>query len=673
MCDAGKKELTGVINVATADIEQYSSKVESETSGKAKLESDLAAHKADLADSESSLATQTALREKDHAEFVETEADSKRNIDQLGAAIKLFDEGEVGATVYASFLQRKGNDLDSAIKSMVMNGKLLDEERRQKMLGFLEQSEDATEPSAPVAEIVGILKSMHDEISADLADATKTEQTDAEAFFNMKETKQKHIHVTGETIIDKTKRHGALALSLSQSKDALDDAETEKDDATKYLAALTAQCDQKQADRVKRNQMRNDEIKAISEAIQILSEDDALDSFKKALPRGGAFISRSRRSYPASLLQAAPRVAFAKEHAPSKAKVVFLSLKSAAQRPTEDKSADEYGSGASKVVHFMIDNMVEVLHNDDVEDEHKKMFCVNETATFTQLQADKEALDEQLTTAINKTTDDLAELSADIKTLEEAIYESDQNTLKMTAERKAEHQEFVESFSAMDTSIRLIDRAATKLNDVYNPKMMKGKRDAVKAEALKSAGLSLSQRSSRVDPIVIPDTPTVYEHKESGGVIGLMDQLKEEIAADMKEAQIDEKHASADYTKVMKEVKVSRANDAKTLNVKKSQHAELSEKKQDDEELLALTKQEVLNIIEYLRQLDIECTFLMKNYEGRHDARVGEESGLESAETIVTGKEPPTHKEIEEVYEEEHSQPQVEEHFPHIPMKEVLK
>merc|ERR1719387_2092391 len=117
---------------------------------------------------------------------------------------------------------------------------------------------------------------------------------------------------------------------------------------------------------------------------------------------------------------------------------------------------------------------------------------------------------------------------------------------------------------------------------------------------------------------------------------------------------------------------VSRKNDATSLNTKKSQHAELSEQKQNEEELLALTKQEILNIIQYLRELDIECTFLMKNFEARHDSRVGEESGLEGAETIVTGKEPPTHNEIEKVYEEEHSQEEVDEHFPHHDIDEVM-
>merc|ERR1719235_3045454 len=141
----------------------------------------------------------------------------------------------------------------------------------------------------------------------------------------------------------------------------------------------------------------------------------------------------------------------------------------------------------------------------------------------------------------------------------------------------------------------------------------------------------------------------------------------------MKVAEVEEKYAARDYTEIMKEAKISRANDAKALTEKNAQHAEIAEKKQNDEELLALTKQELLNIIEYLRQLDIECTFLMKNFEGRHDSRVGEESGLENAETIVTGNEPPTHREIEVVYEEEHSQPEVDEHFPHdADLKDVM-
>lgn len=336
---------------------------------------------------------------------------------------------------------------------------------------------------------------------------------------------------------------------------------------------------------------------------------------------------------------------------------------------------------ATKVVNFMIDNMVHHLHDEDVDDEHKKVFCFNETETQTRMQEEKTLLADQLDTTISKLGDDLAALTAEVKELEESIDQLDQDVAKATVQRKTEHQEFVDTFAAMDTSIRLIDRAAVKLQRFYNPKMVEAK----EKEALAAAGVvGLAQvrtvtdhragnaQHSGVDPIVLPDTPVTYEKKESGGVIGLMDQLKTEVSADMKEAEVDEKYAARDYTELMKDSKTTRAADFKSLTTKKSQKAQTEDKLFKAKEQNEMTLQELDQIKIYLRQLDIECTFLMKNFEARHDARVGEEVGLEGAETIVTHEEPPSHKDTEEAFESEHSHKQVQSHFPDETLEDVM-
>merc|ERR1719156_401785 len=92
----------------------------------------------------------------------------------------------------------------------------------------------------------------------------------------------------------------------------------------------------------------------------------------------------------------------------------------------------ETASQAEKVVGFMIDNMVETLHNDDVNDEHKKDFCANETASFAQLQEDKETQQAELEKSIEVLKDEIEQLHADITMLEERINENDQNVLKAT-------------------------------------------------------------------------------------------------------------------------------------------------------------------------------------------------------------------------------------------------
>merc|ERR1719428_2658003 len=117
-----------------------------------------------------------------------------------------------------------------------------------------------------------------------------------------------------------------------------------------------------------------------------------------------------------------------------------LTGKSKGKRPPG--SVKENASQAEKVVGFMIDNMVETLHDDDVNDEHKKDFCANETVSFHQLQEDKEALHEKLEKEIAVLMDEIAQLKADIKFLEERINSLDQDVLAATKQRKTEHFAF---------------------------------------------------------------------------------------------------------------------------------------------------------------------------------------------------------------------------------------
>merc|ERR1719420_1720365 len=108
---------------------------------------------------------------------------------------------------------------------------------------------------------------------------------------------------------------------------------------------------------------------------------------------------------------------------------------------------------AVKVVDFMIDNMVETLHDDDVDDEHKKAYCKNETEVMTQLRDDKQALSEQLTKDIETMENDLAQLEEDIKGLLLDINNIDKQVAEATALRKKDHSEFMTDYAGMDVAV----------------------------------------------------------------------------------------------------------------------------------------------------------------------------------------------------------------------------
>merc|ERR1719310_1842596 len=104
---------------------------------------------------------------------------------------------------------------------------------------------------------------------------------------------------------------------------------------------------------------------------------------------------------------------------------------------------------------------------------------------------------------------------------------------------------------------------------------------------------------------------------------------------------------------MMQEAKASREGDVKALTTKKTVKAETEDKLVEAKEKLRLTEEELYQLKMYLKKLDIECSFLLRNFDNRHEARVDEEVGLKSAESIVTKEDVPTHNEAEKVYDEE--------------------
>merc|ERR1719379_1436161 len=119
---------------------------------------------------------------------------------------------------------------------------------------------------------------------------------------------------------------------------------------------------------------------------------------------------------------------------------------------------------------------------------------------------------------------------------------------------------------------------------------------------------------------------------------------------------------------MMKESKEMRAGLTKSLKEKKVVKADTEERKTQTVQQNDLTIEEIKHLELYLAQLHTECDFLLRNFDNRHEARVDEEQGLDSAESIVTHEKVPSHSAIEKVYEAEHSDADVQEHFPHQEM-----
>ena len=126
-------------------------------------------------------------------------------------------------------------------------------------------------------------KALKDEMDKDLNGAVGDEEAAAAAFEELAAAKKAEIAAAGEAIESKTVRSGDLAVSVTTTADDIEDTTSEMKETEAFLANLASQCALKKKEWAARQAMRAEEISAISEAIKVLNDDDALDLFKKTL------------------------------------------------------------------------------------------------------------------------------------------------------------------------------------------------------------------------------------------------------------------------------------------------------------------------------------------------------------------------------------------------------
>merc|ERR1719313_1168055 len=260
---------------AAQKITELQSKLAAEKAEKSQIDQELIQHKKDREAAKGDLSTATSIREKEHAEFVETTGDAKANVDALTGAIAALEKG-----MGKSFIQQNRDSVARLTKA-VSSAASVDEYEKGEVMDLLQgkQGEFATGSG----EIVGILKALKDEMDKDLNGAVGDEEAAAKAFEELAAAKNDEIAAASEAIESKTVRSGDLAVSVTTTADDIEDTTAEMKETEAFLANLASQCALKKKEWAARQQMRSEEISSISEAIKVLNDDDALDLFKKTL------------------------------------------------------------------------------------------------------------------------------------------------------------------------------------------------------------------------------------------------------------------------------------------------------------------------------------------------------------------------------------------------------
>merc|ERR1719456_247033 len=348
----------------------------------------------------------------------------------------------------------------TVVERVVSQSNQVDDFQRESVLELLQGKETAQSSG----EITGMLKAMLEEMEGDLKSATADEATAAKGFSDLSAAKNAEIAAATSAIESKTKRAGEVAVEIVQTEDDLEDTENEVAETQAFLADLGKQCAAKKAAWGEMKAMRAEEISAISAAVKILNDDDALDLFKKTVPSfsqtGMGFLQKSSKSSVA-LRAKGMLISLAQTN---RSHQTQLSLIASALKT---KSVD-----FSKITE-MIDGMVGVLTKVQGDDDSQKGFCDDEFAKSAQDKKDTEEALASLAASIEEMTATVSTLSSEIETLQAEIKALDKAVAEATEQRKEEHATFVQAQAENQAATQLVEAAKNKLNKFYRPNLYK--------------------------------------------------------------------------------------------------------------------------------------------------------------------------------------------------------
>jgi len=601
-CKTSDGTLAASISTSEDKIPKVASNIDSDSEKKAQTEMGLKKAQTGREEAKEQIAKAEALRASQAEKFGSESSDLKTNIAALTKAIPAIESGMAGA-----FLQTSAA---STLRRLTMSNIDINPSERDLLTSFLMVGhQDGYVPKS--GEIVGILKTIKDEMEAELADITATEKKSVADSEGLVAAKKKEIASLTKSIETKSVLIGELGVAIAQQENDLENTKESLAEDQAFLANLDENCAAKTKEWEEFKKMSNEELVALTDTITMLSEDDALELFKKTLPAASSFmqVQTSTKSVRQRALQ------------------TLSSLQSSDPGVDFVQMALHGGQmGFDKIIK-MIDALMAELKKDQADDDAKKAYCEDQ---FDISEDKKKGLDQDISdldVQISNGEETMSTLKSELADLATQIKELDGQVAEATKVRKEEHDDFVETMAGNKAAKELLSFAMNRLNKFYRPNLYK---------APPKVEVALAQ--SGVAPPPPPEADLGYKKKEgSKGVMALIETIIKDLEKEDLEMTGEEKGAQSMYEKFMADAAEKRATMSKASVDKESALAETETDVMTAKDSLKGKKGEVMDLGKYVSSLHGECDWLLKYHDTRAAARTGEIESLDKAKAVLSG------------------------------------
>merc|ERR1719487_932666 len=598
-CETNDKEKTAAVEIAEQRITAFTSEIEELSAKSARLDTEIKTLNEEIAQNQEALNKATAIREKELEEFNAEEKDMMQSIQALKNAItvlgKHHPESLVSMESLVSIATLIRHHLHS--KAQLLKGTISPDQKRT-LTAFVQQPAGFQSYAPQSGAIFGILKQMKETFETNLSQAQKDELAAQDAYNELKTAKLAEINASKKAVdIAETDEKCAQAKeNLADTRDALSADQ-------KFLLDLKEKCRMTDAEMEERTKARQAEIAAVGEAIAILTEDDARDTFSSTLGfvqvNAVLNVNKKARREAVAMLKAAAKKSGSTQ---------LLALAATA------------GLDAFTKVIAAIDEMIADLKQQLADDVEHKDYCTkelaeNEKATMIAQdeKSDLEAHIEDLKSTIDT-------LTKDIKTKEAEVAEMQVQIKRASEDREMENKEFQQTVADQRATQQILKKALDRLKEVYGFVQ-------TKAKAKQEPGADAPP----------PGFSTYKKNEGAGGVLSMMEGIITDAKIMETEAIKAEQDSQSAYEAFVKNTNDSIASAQKAIVNMSEDKAKAEESLTQAEQDLKATMSELEQLASYAADLHKSCDFTLKNFDIRQEAMSQEIEALGQAKAVLSG------------------------------------
>jgi hypothetical protein len=613
-----KAKLEATIGKCSSDIEALTSKIEGLA---ASINSD-----------ESDLKKATLIREKEHADFLAAEKELMETVDTLDRAIGILEREmaknpalmQVDSTSFKTLLQSLSTVIDAAAlpgsdkKKLVA---LVQSQSESQSLDMDEQQADAEETLMtagapdPVAykthstSIVDVLEDLKDKADAELSDLRKAETNGAHSYDMLKNSLEASI-ANGEKSLEEEKAAKGAAEEKKATAEG-DLATTVKDlaDAEAALAAIQASCMQVAADHEVTLKGRAEELAVLAKAKEILGETTAgaVEETYSLLQTAAASRAGSRADLAHSGVIVLIKKLARKHHSKALQKL-------ASQVEALMQYGAKFGDDPFKKVKGLITSLIDRLMAEAAAEATEKAYCDEQMARTEEKKSELEADIDKLTAKIDSAAAASAKLKEEVKELQAELAALAKEQAEMDKLRTEQNAAYVDAKKDLELGLSGVGQALDVLRQYYG-------------------GAALLQAEQ--PPVPEKHVPA---GGAGGGIIGILEVVESDFAANLAKEETQEADAAAEYEKITQENKVTKALQEQDVKYKTQEFKGLdkliAELTADKDNLST----ELAAVLEYYEKIKDRCIAKAETYEERKRRRDAEIAGLKEALSVLSGE-----------------------------------